>query len=158
MAGEIVYDWENPEEYPDYEVKIDFDFGLAQIVKPLTPVTAEVYYKPFPEAYPPTSWHRYTLHTKYVHSVDIYLLHPDIIPESERVYVDEKLLTRNEDYVIDYPSGYLSFLDPDLIGADTKIRVEYEWAPIMGGEATFWGGRVEYRPSKSFSIGSTYLS
>ncbi len=158
LAGEIVYDWKNPGGYPDYEVKIDFDFGIAQIVKPLTPVTAEVYYKPFPEAYPPTSLHRYILYTEYAHSVDIYLLRPDIIPESERVYVDERLLTRDEDYVIDYPSGYLSFLDPNLIDSDTEIRVEYEWAPIMGGEATFLGGRIEYRPSKNFSIGSTYLS
>ncbi|MBE0479100.1 hypothetical protein IBX65_08315, partial [Candidatus Aerophobetes bacterium] len=58
----------------------------------------------------------------------------------------------------DYPSGYLSFLNPDIIGADTEIRVEYEWAPILGGQATFLGARLEYRPNDNFSLGTTLLS
>ena len=157
LSGNIVYDYENPQD-SIYSVNIDFDFGIAEVTKPSSPVTASIYYRPFPDAYPPTSQHYYTLYTKYIRSVDVYLLHPDIIPESEKVYVDGRLLTRGKDYIIDYPSGYLSFLDPELIGPDTKIRVEYEWAPLMGGEATFLGGRVEYRPWDNFSLGSTFLS
>ena len=155
LSGNVVYDWEKPEEYPDYEVRIDFDFGIAQIINP---ATYEDYYKPFPDAYPPAFLHKFTLYTSYTYTVDTYLLHPDMIPGSERVYVDDNLLTRDEDYIVDYSSGYLNFLDPDLIGPGTKIKVEYEWAPLMGGQATFFGGRLEYRPGKSFSIGSTFLS
>lgn len=155
LSGKVVYDWDNPEAYPAYEVEVDFDFGIVQI---FNPQSTEDYYNPFPEAYPPSSLHRYTLYTKYVHAIGVYLLHPDMIPGSEEVYVDGKLLKKGEDYTIDYSSGYLSFLDPELIGPDTKIRVEYEWAPIMGGQATFLGGRLEYRPWENFSIGSTYLS
>jgi len=158
LSDNIVYDWENPDRYPDYKVNVDFDFGIAQVVKPTSPVTAETYYKPFPDAYPPDSLHRYTIYTRYTHSVGVYLLHPDIVPESERVYVNGKLLTRDKDYLIDYSSGYLSFVDPNLIGSDTKIRVEYEWMPIMGGQATFMGGRIEYKPGRIFSLGSTFLS
>lgn len=157
LSGNVVYDFENPGSSV-YKVNVDFDFGIAQVTKPTSPVTCEVYYRPFPNAYPPTSSHYYTIYTKYTHTVDVYLLHPDIIPGSERVYVDGKLLSKDKDYTIDYPSGYLSFLNPDLIGPDTKIRVEYEWAPLMGGQATFLGGRLEYRPSDNFSVGSTYLS
>lgn len=158
LSGNIVYDWENPDEYPDYEVSVDFDFGIVQVFKFTTPITWEVYYRPFCEAYPPSSLHRYTLAVEYTHTVEIYLLHPDVVPDSERVYVDGKLLKRDEDYIIDYPSGYLSFVNPDLITSDTQIRVEYEWMPVMGGEATFLGGRVEYRPGENFSFGSTFLS
>ena len=158
LSGNVVYDWENPEDYPDYEVSVDFDFGIVEIFNPETPISWETYYRPFPEAYPPTSLHRYSLFTQYSHVVEIYLLHPDVVPESERVYVDGKLLKRDEDYIIDYPSGYLSFVDPDVIGPDTKIRVEYEWMPIMGGEATFLGSRFEFRPGENFSLGSTVLS
>jgi len=157
LSGNIIYDWESPENYPAYEVNVDFDFGIAQIFKP--PTSSTTYYYPFfSEDELPTPSHRYTIYTKYSRSVDIYLLHPDIVPGSERVYVDGKLLKKDEDYTIDYASGYLSFLNPELISPDTKIRVEYEWMPLMGGQATLLGGRFEYRPNDDFSIGSTFLS
>ena len=155
LSDDIVYDWENPEAYPGYQVSIDFDFGIVHIV---SSASAGTYYRPFPEAYPPNSLHRYTLYTEYVHSVDVYLLHTDVIPGSEEVYVDDELQVRDEDYIIDYASGYLSFLDSDLIQSDTEIVIRYEYMPVMGGQATVWGGRLEYRPSEVFSMGTTFLS
>ncbi|MBC7189714.1 hypothetical protein H5U35_05825, partial [Candidatus Aerophobetes bacterium] len=106
----------------------------------------------------PSPSHRYSIYATFTRTVDAYVLHSDIVPESERVYVDGVLLTRDKDYIIDYTSGYLSFLNPDIIGSDTRIEVQYEWMPIMGGEATFLGARIEYRPNDNFSLGSTFLS
>jgi len=162
LSGNVVYDWANPSEYASsYKVNIDFDFGIAKITNP---ASAGTYYEPFPDAYPPNCYHRYTLHTEFSHAIEAYFLRPDIVPKSEKVYLDGKLLVRDEDYVIDYSSGYLSFVDPSRITSTTKIRVDYEYSPFFGGQATILGARLQFIPNKkflglsNFSLGSTFLS
>ncbi|NQS90501.1 hypothetical protein HQ584_12020, partial [Patescibacteria group bacterium] len=162
LSGNVVYDWAIRDTEPSsYEVNIDFDFGIVKITNPTSLGT---YYRPFPDAYPDTPLHRYTLHIQYSHAIIAYFLRPDVVPRSERVYFNGELLVRNEDYVIDYPSGYLSFVDPSRITSDTRIRVDYEFSPFFGGQATLLGARLEFIPDgnflglSNFSLGSTFLS
>ncbi len=169
LSEEVVYDWASPENWV-YQAQVDFDFGLVEITRPLSSASPDVpnlywdepFRDPFdpegPNPYPPDPQHRYTLYTEFSHAVDVYLLRPDIVPESERVFMDGQLLKRNEDYLIDYASGFLTFVDPGRITADTEIKVEYEYMPFIGGQATILGGRLEYTPGKRFSLGATYLS
>jgi frataxin-like iron-binding protein CyaY len=57
------------------------------------------------------------------------LSHKELIPYSERVFVDGELMQRNVHYLIDYTLGRLVFTDPELIDPDSRIRVEYHHRP-----------------------------
>ena len=47
---------------------------------------------------------------------------------SEKIYLGGRLLTRGVDYTIDYPSGTLTFKNPDslFVGGATQVRAQYE--------------------------------
>jgi hypothetical protein len=55
-----------------------------------------------------------------------------ILSGSERVYMDNKLLTRglDQDYTIDYNTGELTFSAKNLITTEKEINVEYEYSEL----------------------------
>ncbi|MBM3238605.1 hypothetical protein FJZ31_20100 [Candidatus Poribacteria bacterium] len=55
------------------------------------------------------------------------LSHKDIIPYSERIFVDGSLMQRNVHYLIDYTQGWVIFNTPDVVDPDSRIRVEYQY-------------------------------
>lgn len=66
------------------------------------------------------------------------LSHGNVIPGTERVKVDGRLLSANKDYLMIYPTGQLGFLNPDLICETTLIFVDYEYErnPFSAGAGT----------------------
>jgi len=154
LSGQVVFDFAQAEDYPEYEVEVNYYEGILEILKPSAPDPTQ----PFPEAYPPTSLHRYTIYTEYIHRIDAFFLSPDIIPDSEKVYMNGQLLTRDVDYLLDYSSGFLSFIDPGRITPDTVIKVDYEYMPFMGRAAPILGVRGEYFLREGVSLGSTFVS
>jgi len=53
---------------------------------------------------------------------------------SERVVIDERELTRGEDYIIDYDIGQIELRDPDrwfLDNPDARLRVTFEQKPLF---------------------------
>jgi len=154
LSGQVVFDFAHAEDYPEYEVEVDYYEGIFKILKPSLPDPA----RPFPEAYPPTSLHRYTIYTEYIHRIDAFFLSPDIIPDSEKIYMNGQLLRRDLDYLLDYSSGFLSFIDAGRITPDTVIKVEYEYMPFMGRAAPILGVRGEYLFREGVSLGSTFVS
>ena len=145
----LIFDLNGHDVTSSYEFEIDYDFGVLKFTHPLPP---------FPNAYPPNPTHEYTIYTEYKHGVDVYLLHPDIVPGSEIVWMDGRRLSKEVDYLIDYSSGFLTFLDTARITEDTKIKVDYEWLPFMGAKATILGVRGAWVPHERVSLGSTFLS
>ena len=145
----LILDLKGHDVTSNYEFEIDYDFGVLKFTHPLPP---------FPNAYPPDPTHEYTIYTEYKHGVDVYLLHPDIVPGSEIVWMDGRRLAKEVDYLIDYSTGFLAFLDPARITEDTKIKVDYEWIPFMGTKATILGVRGAWVPHERVSLGSTFLS
>ncbi len=144
----LIFDLNGHDVTSNYEFEIDYDFGILKFTRP---------WPPFPNAYPPDPTHEYTIYTEYKHGVDVYLLYPDVVPGSEIVWMDGKRLTKEVDYLIDYSSGFLTFVDPARITEDTRIKVDYEWLPFMGGKATILGVRGAWIPHERVSLGSTFL-
>ncbi len=50
-----------------------------------------------------------------------------VLPGTERVYLDGRLLNRGPDYVIDYATGELTFTPRHLMTAERRISVEFEY-------------------------------
>ena len=70
-----------------------------------------------------------------------YMLGFSVAPQSEKVYLNGNLLTRNTDYSIDYETGALILFQE--VGPDDKIKVDFERARGgLGGFAQF--GRSLY--------------
>ncbi len=144
-----ILDLGNNDVSSDYEFSIDYEFGILMFISPSPP---------FPEACPPLSEHIYTIYVQYRHTIDAYILRPNIIPGSEKVYLDGRELARDKDYQIDYSTGFLSFLPFLEISELSQIKIDYEWMPFAGGKMIILGVRAEYSPWQQFSLGSTLLS
>lgn len=108
--------------------------------------------------FPPSLFTVYdALRVEYRHSVTsgIFHLGVSIAVGSEKVYVNDVLLTRDRDYSIDYEYGVLTMFGS--IGADDVVHVEYEYFRGPFGayadyKSNFIGGTVEWRPSDKISL------
>lgn len=104
--------------------------------------------------------HKYTILGSYTTKVKSYTLgYLNIVPGSEQIYVDGKLLTKDTDYYIDYDTGFLTFMPHINITAGTSIKIDYEYTPFIGTkyQKTVAGVRGEWTPNNNFLIGSTFL-
>lgn len=84
---------------------------------------------------------------------ELYVL---VISGSERVYVNGVLLTRgeNEDYVIDYNAGEITFTSLFPITSEMRINVEYQYSDRNFTRFVTYAGAMHER--KKWSIG-TYV-
>ena len=86
------------------------------------------------------------------------MLEPSIVTQSDNIRVNGVKVNLNEDYFIDYYSGFITFYYPERLGADSKIDIIYEVSPSGGiGNQSLVGGRISYDMNQHFSIGSTLL-
>jgi len=107
---------------------------------------------------PPQS--NYHIHVEYKYHVTSYNLHFGIIRGSEVIRLDGRRLSRDVDYSLDYDSGILLFINPDLVKDSSVVDCSYEYSQV-GGQYTsnVFGGRAEYdlNANKSLTVGSSYL-
>ena len=95
---------------------------------------------------------------EYSYRFKTFILEPSIVVQSEIVRVDGAKINRNEEYFIDYDSGFITFYYPDRIKQSSKIEIVYEVSPFGGiGNQSMVGGRVSYDLNQHFSLGSTLL-
>lgn len=101
---------------------------------------------------------RYDILVEYRCKVKTYSLKPFIVPYSEKIVVDGKLLQRNIDYWIDYDSGFITFLKEEIIAENSIIDASYEYSMLglQGGE-TIAGGRIEIPLNNKIFIGSSWI-
>ena len=136
----------NIENYP-YE--IDYEFGILKF-REREPFAEEVY------ATPPESL--FIIHVEYEKNTKAYTIEPGIVPESEIVRIDERILQRNTDYFIDYDSGYITFYLEERIDKETEIEIDYEIESLgMGGKENLLGLRAETTVGENFTFGSSYI-
>jgi len=131
------------------DIKVDFENGIIYFDQE-KPFAEDCYYK--------TPISRYDILVEYRYKSKTYFLKPFIVPYSERVVVDGKLLQRNVDYWLDYDSGILSFLREDDIKENSIIEVSYEYSMLglQGGE-TILGSRLELPLSNKLFIGGSWI-
>ncbi|MBI4351413.1 MAG: hypothetical protein HY550_08240 [Elusimicrobia bacterium] len=146
----------NMPKYPD-TIEVDFEQGIFQLKQPFT-LDGEPATSPDPQIYSAAPSSKRVLRVEYSYRFKTFLLEPSIVLQSEVVRVDGKKLGRNEEYFIDYDSGFITFYYPERVGQDSKIEIVYEVSPFGGvGNQSLVGGRVSYDFGSHFSLGSTLL-
>jgi len=134
----------------NYPHEIDYDTGLLYFTNK-TPFQSDVYNVTNPG-------HHNIIYVEYYYRTKIFYLKPNIVTGSDRVLLNGEHLKRDTDYIIDYYSGYIEFLDESRIDEETIIEITYEYYPFIGqGMQTLLGLRGEWKPSDRFHIGSTFL-
>jgi len=148
----------NSVSIPEGSYTVDYDLGLLEFTDK-TPFYNESNGSGYADIYNNSSpQHHYIIYVEYEQIVKSYFLKPNIIRGSERVIMNGRVLERNSDYIIDYPSGFLTFLNEEEIDETTHIEVSYEYMPFGGlFKETLIGARAEYNFSKNFFLGGTAL-
>jgi|GEM_PF-4544559 len=100
---------------------------------------------------------KYEIYQELLVEEHTYTLGIDVVRESEEVTVDGESLSRNQDYMIDYQTGFLTFFEHVDIDEDSEIEVTYESMGIGARDKTFLGGRMEAKLTDNIEVGSTIL-
>lgn len=144
------------------EKNIDFDFGLLKFPDTTPFITelpgysalsdSEIYYSNIPKT-------MYKIHVEYVQKTNVYLLNPSVVKNSEIITVDGTRMIRDQDYFIDYSSGFLQFLRPEVITSKSIIVVDYEYYPFTSkSNQTLIGTGLKMDISPNVSWAATFLS
>jgi len=100
----------------------------------------------------------FSVYVEYRTQLNTYLLRPNIVRNSEKIAIDGATLKKNIDYIIDYYTGWITFLNTDKITETSVIEAVYEYYPFIGGqEQTLVGTRFEFKPTGNFSLGGTMI-
>ncbi|MCK5533948.1 hypothetical protein KAI68_02445 [bacterium] len=138
----------------DYEIDyIDYDLGILKF-KEEEPFSTAVYNKN-----ESNRQHQHIIYVEYKYRVKTYILRPDIVLNSERIIMNNQLIQKDRDYMIDYDSGFVTFFNEEKIDEDTNIEITYEYAPFGGqSQQTLVGSRLQYGVNTDpFFIGSTVI-
>jgi len=81
-----------------------------------------------------------------------------ILPGSVTVKINNKTLTENVDYLVDYDFGTVTFLTPEGKDPDADIQIDYENKPIFSIESkTLFGFRADWTRSDYLRLGGTFI-
>ncbi|NIM03695.1 hypothetical protein GTN66_06065 [bacterium] len=137
-------------------IEMDYDEGILKFKnrKPLGAAYGgydDIYNKTNPQ-------HHYIVYVEYKYRQKTYFLRPNIVEGSEKITLNDRSLKRDEDYFIDYESGFITFFREEEIDEETEIKINYEYMPFAGlYQETLLGARGEWAPSDRFFLGSTLL-
>ncbi|MHB9154917.1 MAG: hypothetical protein ACYC5N_04390, partial [Endomicrobiales bacterium] len=136
-------------QYPQ-NITVDFENGVFSFETPDG--------QPFPDNLYTSGVHNYNILAEFRYRVKFVNLRPGIVPQSERVMMDGKLLKSSDEYFIDYDAGIVTFLNEDKISENTVIEVSYDYAPFGGvGGSTLVGVRSQLDLNKDISFGSSFI-
>lgn len=146
----------NPKQTYSDTIEVDFEQGTFHLLRPFgSPDNPNI---PDPQVYAASPSSKRLFHIEYSFKFKTFTLDSNIVPDSESVRLNGRKLTKNNDYYIDYDSGFITFYNPDRIGSDSIIDISYEVSEFGGtGTQSMVGGRASYDLGNIFSIGSTVL-
>lgn len=134
--------------YPG-KIEMDFDKGVFELQNRLP--DASLY-----QATPVSTGNR-TFRVEYTSTVKTYFIEPDIVLESESVKLNGRPLVRNNDYYIDYASGFITFYKGDEITENSVIDISYDTVNGSSSNNTVMGGRLDYKLIDKVKLGATLL-
>jgi len=136
-------------QYPN-NITVDFENGVFNFEPPTG--------QPFQNSLYTQNTHAYNILTEYSYRIKFVSLRPGIVPQSEKLTMDGRLLKANEDYYIDYDAGLVTFFNEDRITESTVIEVSYDYAPFGGtGGSTLVGLRSELSLTRNVFVGTSYI-
>ncbi|MCR4423153.1 MAG: hypothetical protein WHU95_02170 [candidate division WOR-3 bacterium] len=146
-------------QYPEFDSKtgiIRFP-GLKPFAAAELSVKDSIIYRVNADILPPGTGRKYFLVVSYYSVTETYYLgQTDIMENSEKIYVNGQLKTRNVDYSIDYKTGILTFLTPLPPDADIKVTFEYQpWFTLT--QSSLVGTRAEWMFAPQGKIGSSFF-
>lgn len=134
-----------------------FTSADGETTTPLAVKVAKLYDYESPTEKTQASKYYLKLATKTRSSI-IRLNRANIIEGSEQVRLNGVLLTRDQDYKIDYDFGQVTLLNADAIDPNADLDIDFEYAPFLAlQKKTLLGMRAEYEWSKNLKFGSTYM-
>ncbi len=94
---------------------------------------------------------------QYESTVKTYFIEAGIVVQSETVKLNGRKLTRNNDYYIDYTSGFITFYKGDMITDNSVIDISYDTTDGSNSNNTVVGGRLDYKLFDKITLGATAI-
>ncbi|MBO7191402.1 MAG: hypothetical protein J6V32_04810 [Elusimicrobiaceae bacterium] len=138
-----------PQVYPT-TIDMDFDKGIFELRNRMTD-DAGIY------NITPVSSKNRTFKIQYESTVKTYFVEAGMVVQSERVKLNGRTLTRNNDYFIDYSSGFITFYKGDEITENSVIDITYDTVTGSSTNNSVLGGRLDYKLFDKIVMGSTVL-
>lgn len=140
----------NPNQVYPSTIDMDFDKGVFELQNRMTDDLG-LY-----NATPVSSKNR-TFKIEYTSTVKTYFVEADIVVESESVKLNGRQLQRNNDYYIDYTSGFITFYKGDQINENSVIDITYDTVNGSNSNNSLIGGRLDYKLFDKIKLGTTLL-
>ena len=134
--------------YPSY-IEVDFNTGIFNLSYRLN--DTGLY------GATPTSSKNLSFKIQYESTVKTYFIESGIVIESETVKLNGRTLTRNNDYYIDYTSGFITFYKGDEITENSVIDITYDTTTGSSSNNSVLGGRLDYKLFDKIVMGATML-
>lgn len=135
--------------YPS-TIDMDFDKGVFELRSRMTDDLG--LYNPTP-----VSSKNRTFQVEYTSTVKTYFVEAGMVVESESVKLNGRTLQRNNDYYIDYTSGYITFYKGDDITENSVIDITYDTTDGSNSNNSIIGGRLDYKLFDKIRLGATVL-
>ena len=130
-------------------IDVDFDEGVFELSYGLD--------DPGVYGATPTSSLNQTFKIQYESTVKTYFIESGIVVQSERVKLNGVALKRNNDYYIDYTSGFITFYKGEQITENTVIDITYDTVAGADTNNSVIGGRLDYKLLDKVVMGASVL-
>ena len=134
--------------YPTY-MDVDFNTGIFNLAYRLDD---EGLY-----ATTPVSANNLKFKIQYQSTVKTYFIESGIVVQSETVKLNGRKLARNNDYYIDYTSGFITFYKGEMITENSVIDISYDTTGGNNSNNSVIGGRLDYKLFDKVIMGATAI-
>ncbi len=148
--GQEVGESASPRQVYPSTITMDFDQGIFELDSRMTDDRGLYNVTP-------VSSRNRTFKIQYESTVKTYFIESNIVLQSETVKLNGRQLTRNNDYYIDYTSGFITFYKGDQITENSVIDITYDTVTGSSSNNSVMGGRLDYKLFDKIVLGATML-
>ena len=148
--GQAVGGSASPQQVYPTTITMDFDKGIFELQSRMSDDPG-LY-----NATPVSSRNR-TFKIQYESTVKTYFIESGIVVQSEQVKLNGRQLVRNNDYYIDYTSGFITFYKGEEITENSVIDITYDTTVGSNTNNSVLGGRLDYKLFDKIVMGATMI-